>query len=279
MGNFITQTLAQSNSNPNQAFVYHFYSSNWTQAGNSSILPVGSVDLSVGLTLAYELSHAVEKGFDSTWLNTSEKLLKFFVESSAFQKESGIISHLYTNDQGVGLGAGTLYSGIYAEACRTFIHFAALRSCPECFQYLNQTYKMIIEKYFIDALYSGWYEYLDSQTFQPLQTTKAHSGKVGLSEIKFYSEALRLSQTYFLPNSDTEDATISPVLTSNVARNWVVIATTIFGLLLGLVAIHYYIRKKGSNQGWSQGWSQSEQRSTEEVTLSDVESEVRRDFL
>jgi len=242
-GNFIVNDMIQHvPSHSDRAFVYRFYNSQWarlsegTDPTNSTNYP--TVSPGNGLRLAYMLSRAVEQGFDSSWLTAANELLNFFLNNGMFNAKTGFINGLTSRDNGTVIDGG-LYSWIYAEACRTLLHFYVLRDCKECLAHYESIHTNVVSKFLVDTNYNGWYDKVDPVTHLPLYTEKANIEKSLSPEIGFYSEAVRLSDVL----------TTSPAThVSYTFRNWAISLAVIFSSLFIVVGIRQWCKNRAKNQ-------------------------------
>jgi len=212
-GNGLVNTVIKySNTTPEWAYIYPNYNNDWSRLNttyNASNPNAGGDYVYVGhlLQVAFFLSRAVERGFNKTWLVTVSDLKNFYLNSSAFCHLNGSINYAHLNEQGQPLDFGETSWWLYAEAARFFLHDYVIHNCVECLNYFNLV-SNVIDKYWIDPKYGGWYPTIDVWTYQPLDTRKGENWHVGYHEMGFYSEILRLST--FQGKKKEEDSFESP---------------------------------------------------------------------
>jgi len=185
------------------------------------------------MQLAFLLSSAVQRGFNNSWLSSAQKLLNYFLESSAYDRSTGVISHLYLDDDGTPLDDGPVQSWIYGETLRTLLHFALVRNRVECITFFNLTYFYVYTN-LRDLVYDGWYPSINTTNNNITANYKGSIWKVGYQEINFYHQALML----VLPVGNTGSSTPQWAVTLAASLS----ALVFLGILFGIAYLNWKVK-------------------------------------
>jgi cellobiose epimerase len=148
----------------------------------------GYLELGHQFEWAYLLSHAVEKGFPKSYLETGQRLLDYGMRVAYDRDEGGIFSRGDFQGNAVRGPKGWWEQ---CETLRAMMHYAVLRGRKDLWPAFDRTLAFA-RKSLIDAEYGGWfYSYDPSGPRQ--RTNKGSVWQVGYHVCGMYAEALRLA--------------------------------------------------------------------------------------
>lgn len=204
-GDFLVNTLYHDQEGfTDRGYVAYNYDETWQPAQQPYSRETqwsGALHATTGhnIELAYLLSRAVERGFDSEWLDTAYKLLKFCEEYAIDPTYGGMIYEI-TDYEGLPL-EGNPDNDLFVwwaqfETARAFMHFAVVRDV-ERYQEAFKTIETFIHADLTDQEYGGEYQNLSiSRDLQVVGEDKGNVWKVNYHYSMFFAEALRLGVIY-----------------------------------------------------------------------------------
>lgn len=149
------------------------------------------------IELAYLLSRAVERGFDPSWMNTSDQLRKF-VEVHAMDPRTGGMLYEVTDDDGSPLPGNPDNSQYVwwanSEAARAFLNLWVVQDRLTLDLFSKQ--QDFIKQHFVDSLHGGWFQNVDADTLQVFNTQKGNIWTVNYHETMLATEVLRLAKLH-----------------------------------------------------------------------------------
>ena len=203
-GDFLVNVLYNNQEGfDNRGYVAYNYSDDWTPSQipyERGIQWAGALHATTGhnVELAYLLSRAVERGFDETWLDTADKLMRFALTYAIDEATGGMIYDT-TDYEGNPLN-GNPDNPLFiwwaqGETARALLHFIVVRDETSYLPSFMMI-QTLINEHFTDTEYGGWFSTLDGITLQPTTTYKGNIWKVNYHFSMYYAEVLRLAEQY-----------------------------------------------------------------------------------
>jgi mannose/cellobiose epimerase-like protein (N-acyl-D-glucosamine 2-epimerase family) len=196
IGNFITTRMYRDAAGSTTiGYLPWYYDAQWNPSAdaNQKYMTPGH-----NLEVAFLLSRAVERGFNSTWLNVADKLiafaLKYGFDNTPGSPTYGAVRYEKLNFDGTPFNttADNLVWWQTSEAARTLLHFANVRGRAD----LSDKYEAsiaFIRGHFVDSIYGGWFTSLNPTTLAPTTTNKGTVWTGGYHETMLYAEMIRLA--------------------------------------------------------------------------------------
>lgn len=196
MGNFITTRMYRdATGSTTMGYLPWYYDGQWnpsTTAGQRFITPGHNLEV------AFLLSRAVERGFNSAWLGVANKLIAFAIrygyDDNPTSPTYGAVRYEELNFDGTPFNAtpDNLVWWQTSEAARTLLHFAQVRGRADLWDEFDASFAFIRNR-FMDSTYGGWYQSLSPATLAPTNTNKGTVWTGGYHESMLYAEMLRLN--------------------------------------------------------------------------------------
>ncbi|GEM46724.1 AGE family epimerase/isomerase [Deinococcus cellulosilyticus] len=182
-GQALVEVLYQNKQgHTDQGYVAYNYDSKWSPAQApytraTQWTTARQASTGHNIELAYLLSRAVERGFDSSWLETARKL-KRFVEVHSLNPQTGAMQFEITEYDGTP-SPGNPDNALYvwwasSEAARAFLHFAVVHKDYSLAAFHKQ--ENFIQNHFVDQEHGGGSRMWRSKPSRCPTRAKATSG-------------------------------------------------------------------------------------------------------
>jgi mannose/cellobiose epimerase-like protein (N-acyl-D-glucosamine 2-epimerase family) len=197
IGNFITTRMYRdAPASTTMGYLPWYYDAQWNASNDPTqqyMTPGHNFEV------AFLLSRAVERGFNSSWLSVANKLiafaLKYGVDSVTTSPTYGAVRYEKLKFNGTPFNStpDNLVWWQTSEAVRTLLHFAVVRGRTD-FADGYRAAMTFIRDHFIDPVYGGWFTSLSPTTLAPTTTNKGTVWTGGYHESMLYAEMLRLAK-------------------------------------------------------------------------------------
>jgi mannose/cellobiose epimerase-like protein (N-acyl-D-glucosamine 2-epimerase family) len=198
IGNFITARMYRDAAgSTNMGYLPWYYDAQWNPSADPSrqyMTPGHNFEV------AFLLSRAVERGFNSSWLTVANKLitfaLKYGFDNAPTAPTYGAVRYekLKFNGTPFNTTADNLVWWQTSEAARTLLHFAVVRGRADLADEYGAA-MAFIRAHFVDPVYGGWFTSLSPTTLAPTTTNKGTVWTGGYHESMLYAEMLRLAKS------------------------------------------------------------------------------------
>ena len=197
IGNFITTRMYRDAAgSTTTGYLPWYYDAQWNPSATAAqqYMTPGH-----NLEVAFLLSRAVERGFNSNWLNVANKLitfaLKYGFDNTPGSPTYGAVRFDKLKFDGTPFNAtpDNLVWWQTSEAARTLLHFATVRGQTDLSDEYNAA-DAFIRRRFVDPVYGGWFTSLNPSTLAPTTTNKGTVWTGGYHEAMLYAEMIRLGK-------------------------------------------------------------------------------------